>query len=383
MKWRCIDDAKASMQNAAHEATERIHTTSTLMAISVVRRLRQLIGAPLVGPFGVLNGTEDMEDAYHKVPRADADANVTIIAIWHPLWECWAYSESVTMLFGLSPAVLHFNRLPAFIVAVARRWLALPVISFFDDFRTFDLQMASPSVARWLRRIMEWLGWSFSDRKRYEPNVSVPFLGVVEDYSVAADDWVHLRPKEGRQEAIHKIVGDMYKRKRVSSGEALSLRGKWLHLCTTIPGRMARGHLFGLNDACTWDTPSWSPQLDHALCFMDAVMKLPIGRWISLVADHCDHYGLWTDASFSYQNPEYPSRLCFILSKRGSSGGWGAVLDVPETFFAQLPKRCTHITMAEALAPLVMLIFQGENLRGLSRTTPPFKEGGRTDPGFL
>ena len=86
MKWRCIDDAKASMQNSAHEATERIHTTSTLLAIAVVRRLRELIGAPLVGPFGVLNGTEDMEDAYHKVPRARrGSSNEPGLPVWESL----------------------------------------------------------------------------------------------------------------------------------------------------------------------------------------------------------------------------------------------------------------------------------------------------------
>ena len=45
------------------------------------------------------------------------------------------------LLFGLSGSVLLFNRVPSMLVAVARRWLAIPVHAFFDDFKIVDLRV--------------------------------------------------------------------------------------------------------------------------------------------------------------------------------------------------------------------------------------------------
>ena len=39
------------------------------------------------------------------------------------------------MLFGLMAAVLQFNRVSGLLVALARRWIALPVLGYFDDFK--------------------------------------------------------------------------------------------------------------------------------------------------------------------------------------------------------------------------------------------------------
>ena len=33
---------------------------------------------------------------------------------------------------------VHFNRIPALIVAFCRRWMAIPVQNFYDDFRIIE-----------------------------------------------------------------------------------------------------------------------------------------------------------------------------------------------------------------------------------------------------
>ena len=80
-----------------------------------------------------------------------------VVMIWHPgLWK-WVFGEARGLLFGLTGAVLNFNRVPAFITAVARRWLAIPVQHLFDDFRILDIQESNGSANRYFCFLLKQL----------------------------------------------------------------------------------------------------------------------------------------------------------------------------------------------------------------------------------
>ena len=81
-----------------------------------------------------------MWKAYRQIPCHPDQSRYMVVMVWHPLEKKYVFGETKGLLFGLAGSVLAFNRVPAFITAVARRWLAIPVQHFFDDFRLLDVQ---------------------------------------------------------------------------------------------------------------------------------------------------------------------------------------------------------------------------------------------------
>ena len=69
------------------------------------------------------------------------------VMVWHPDKKEWVFGESKGLLFGLTGAVLACSRVPALIAAIARRWLAIPVQDFFDDFRILDIAKSNGSAS--------------------------------------------------------------------------------------------------------------------------------------------------------------------------------------------------------------------------------------------
>lgn len=119
-KWRLIDDGLAASDNASFESSETIHTTSTNAGVAVLRFIRKTIGRPP---------------------------------------------------FGLTGSVLHFNRVPAHAIAVARRWLAIPVQGFLEDFKIIDTKASKGSADRWFDTLMKFHQWNCDPAKRSPPSV--------------------------------------------------------------------------------------------------------------------------------------------------------------------------------------------------------------------
>eukprot|EP00972_Heterocapsa_arctica_P112377 16431404-Heterocapsa_arctica.AAC.1 len=86
-----------------------------------------------------------MKRAYRQIPCNAAHQRYQIICVWHPLRREWMFAELRGLAFGLSVSVLHFNRVPAHLCAIARRWLAIPAVNFYDDIKLTALQRSSAS----------------------------------------------------------------------------------------------------------------------------------------------------------------------------------------------------------------------------------------------
>ena len=134
-KYRVIDNGRAGSQNDVTGAEERIHTCSSAASAAIARRFRGLLGTSLQGDMALRSSTEDMKSAFRQLPVHPESLRFTIIAVWHPEWNTWSFWRLFGMPFGLKGAVLDFNRVSAALLALARRWLAIPSLSFFDDFR--------------------------------------------------------------------------------------------------------------------------------------------------------------------------------------------------------------------------------------------------------
>ncbi len=105
-------------------------------------------------------------------------------------------------------------------------------------------------------------------------------LGNIEDYgAAAAADVFTLKPKEGRIEAIRDALVAALQLRRVSHSLLLPLRGKLLHASYTMPLRVGRGILQGLNEAIE-KREQWSPLLEMSIRFAIALLDLRLAKQI-------------------------------------------------------------------------------------------------------
>ena len=315
--------------------------------------------------------TQDMWKAYRQVPCHESQKAYMVVMVFHPTRKEWLYAEAKGLLFGLTGAVLAFNRIPAFIVAVARRWLAIPVQHYFDDFRIFDILKSKGSCNRFFcHLVQDILGYRVDAAKEQLPNNAAVFLGNVEDYYPSGEpaDTIVLKPKDGRAQAIEDEIIAHQKRRRLESGDAKKLRGRVIHLATTCAGKVGKGVLNHINDRAEGKTPPWHEDLDLNLSFLKRITQMvreeKIPRKISLVHRTSSEPRVWTDASFSIDGDGIPDcKLCAIIKPRPPALPKGIVLKVPPAILGLFHERKSQIHMGELLAPICAVLCWPELIR--------------------
>eukprot|EP00971_Amphidinium_carterae_P010935 215820-Amphidinium_carterae.1 len=136
-----IDNARASGHNAATAMAETIVTSTFDVPLQILRRIRVLHG-PL-HEMAPLPGSEDIEDAYRKIPVLLAHQRFSVVVSRQPshVGSGLQYGLLSSMAFGLKSAVVNFNRVPALLISALRRLLGVLLWHFFDD--TGYIQMQS------------------------------------------------------------------------------------------------------------------------------------------------------------------------------------------------------------------------------------------------
>ena len=181
-KWRMIDKANDG-HNQTFAAEEQIHTTSAAAAAAVSRQYRRLLVGRLRRSNSLRGASRDMKRAYKQICVDPEQQRFIIVVVWDYVARIWRFAISWALPFGLSGAVLHFNRVPSFIVAFCRRWLALPLQHFYDDFRLIEPLFTGGSGYKWFGSAAKVLGWAFDPDKDVPPCPTLPMLGNLEDWS--------------------------------------------------------------------------------------------------------------------------------------------------------------------------------------------------------
>ena len=357
-KWRLIDNGRAGEHNATYEAGETIHTTCTSAGVSMASRFRKILGKPLRKDYSLCISTQDMWKAYRQIPCHPDQIKFMIIIAWHPSEKKWVYGETKALLFGLTGAVLAFNRVPTFIVALARRWLAIPVQNFFDDFRITDLEIANGSANRFLcLLVQEVLGLVIDAGKEQPPSHKAVFLGNIEQYKVPGEaDAMMVAPKPGRSQSINALIVKALAEMKLTPGDAKTLRGKIIHYASACAGRVAKGILHFINEQAMAQRSEWSEGLMFNLLFLQQLLTLTIPRIIPLNPVHAKRARIWTDASFHVDSAGIPiCKLCGIISTQGMAPE-GFVATVPPSLIASFQERKQQIHMGELLAPVCSIL---------------------------
>jgi hypothetical protein len=208
------------------------------------------------------------------------------------------------------------------------------------------------------------LGWTLDPEKEQVPSQSITFLGVVEDYFPSDEtgnrlvDCVVLRPKEGRVEEILKSIKSHKEQRRLSSGEAKTLRGRIINYANTCAGRVGKGILHYVNERAAEVSPLWSEDLSFNLDFLQIILELKIHRAVSIVRGPRRGLRMWTDASFSFDDQGVPRcQLCAIVQpKELGSKPVGIVIYVPPRIIGLFDERKQQIHMGELLAPMCAVL---------------------------
>jgi hypothetical protein len=223
-KWRCCDNGRTSGTNACLGSRETI-TCERASFPAVVARLLARTWPPTMPLPSMRIGTEDMEAAYRRLPCAHPET--TVVMIWDPAREAVAYYTMYGHNFGLSAAVLSFNRVSQLVATVARRFFGVAVAAYFDDFCVVEPEFAGDTGKRVLGALTRLLGIEFSPKKKVNMKVSSPFLGVISDFShFSSQGRMVLRPKPSRikdlVESLQLFLADDF----MPAAEADAMAGK-------------------------------------------------------------------------------------------------------------------------------------------------------------
>ena len=168
-----------------------------------------------------------------------------VIAVWCFEALEWVFFQFWTMPFGLAGAVLDFNRVSAFFVVAARRWLGIRVLGFYDDFKITEPRECVPSAEAIFCDFVHWFGLKLDDAKAQWMSFVTKFLGSFEIFDCeGSPDLLAFIPIDDRVKSISETITEILNVGRVPLGRLSFLRGRLTHLASSMTGRL--GHSVGL-----------------------------------------------------------------------------------------------------------------------------------------
>ena len=356
--WRVIDNGNTSETNDAFGSDETIHTTNNAVSFAVLQRLRQLVGVPLMGEFGVLLSSKDMKGAYRQMPVLEAHSQFSIICVYVPSLGQWMFCELWGLAFGLASAVIQFNRFPTLLCALARRWLALPLVAFFDDFKLTELVCGKQSGWSFLAALIKFLGPTFDPEKDSLPSTMIKFLGNVEDLQLLPEDKAYMYPSDARRQRVKAALQLVLSSEHLPSGTASSVLGQLVSMSGAYEGRVGRGQLHFLRQRTSSVEVVLSEELKSEINFQLHLVDICPKRCVRLVPSEQSRFVVYTDASYGSVKDKSRSvlRLGWVVLDQLSGQAQGWTCDVPTTVMDLLPEQDTYIAYGEAFAPLLCLL---------------------------
>jgi hypothetical protein len=201
-------------------------------------------------------------DAYHGCPNDPTQLCFCVVAIMNPHTKKIEFYPSYTHLFGLTAAVVNFNRLPELLTAVARRIGIATTWHFFDDQGTLDFaedegrvrnrKVATQTSPRrkcrpqaFVQELLKLVGRPFKESKHQAPCQRQVHLGLLNDFVDFKDGEISIKPRVGKIDELLLVLKDLKTRKphAASAAEILHLAGSLVFLLYSCFDKVARGGL--------------------------------------------------------------------------------------------------------------------------------------------
>ncbi len=356
--FRAIDDGLFAGHNQATILRVRVHTVDVAMVASVARRYfkhlpaLQTFANEADGHVLFVGGTDDEKSAYRWRPVSDKHAGLTVVAYWDYERRRVRYLQLIGHPFGLSAAVVSYNRGPELLTAAARRILSIPTAHFYDDHLVLGTSLEKSSGQKGLRLLAKLTGTQFDDTKHKDMRPAFVFIGCFVNAWAAFSDLILLvLPKRGRAESIKELMPAHMRRGRLTAAEAATLRGKTSFAGSQLTGRAMRGCERALIKREHADS---STAIDDNLLltfeFIASALDLLPPRRI-----HLTHVAsrrpliLYSDAEYTVNKPMGFGFLVFAPWLARPLGGFGVV---PDDLTQQFETRMTQIAIGETLAAI-------------------------------
>ena len=378
LRDRVIDNAKKGKQNSAASFKETIFTASVdffgevlaawiaevaweLQGVSSKEEAQKVLDA-LPEWFRPIFGLDDMPDAYRGVPLHPDDSNVAIVAVWDEAIKAWKFAISRSMLFGLSAAVLHFNRKPTLLVAASRRFFAVAATAFFDDIMTLALACAENSEKKAIFMLLNSVGCPHAPEKS-APNASTrTWIGISACLSeVATAGYYSLKPTESSINAVVNGCKEAIAKKHLTKDEAASLRGKASWASSHSAGRCGRIGMEVLKRKQYHGPAALTQEECRALVFLAGVSRTLPAKRVFVAGSSGPPVVIYSDASCEPEDPV--PKMGWVIFRPGARPRGRASI-MSSTAFGSLNERRQQIFPGEVFAAYSALFEHKEELQG-------------------
>ena len=353
---RAIDNGKSNGANRATRLYETVTTPSfaftavTARAFTAVARADDAAVPPPVLTVALC----DLTMAYRTIPTCQ------------PWYGCFAFYNPDSAPprpeiyytpghnFGLTAAVVNFNRYPEAVVIVTRALLDTPCDHYFDDFIIVDVDAGEDTALAAVKAIVTAFGSprrpselirapELDPGKEQPTATSNTVLGIITDFSaVPTDGEVLFRPDPERVRAVLAEYRAAFVRGIMLPAEAGKLRGKLYFTLSSTYANVGRAATLALVQRQYRDKDTSflaGSDLHHSLLFFaallsnDATTGEPIlpPLTVPVVPDSTPPLLVYTDAAFSLRRTrrKLSGALCEDQRARHLGGGLGIVVYDP------------------------------------------------------
>ena len=252
-KWRCIDDGRRSKHNGATTLHERITCGRADFPVLVAREFARRMQAHARKAKSTVrkpphrlrmrHGTNDLRAAYRRVPTSQPE--YTLVAVWNEDEQQVCYCEVPGHNFGLTSAVVNFNRFPELVVAAAARRLWVVTEHYFDDNDTCEPSWAGDSGQDCLVELCGngFFGLAFDPGKHVRMSTSNEYLGVESSLSRAHEGILEMDVSVKRRKKMRELAVSTRASGKLGSGLAASIFGKARFMMSPCYGSLGKACL--------------------------------------------------------------------------------------------------------------------------------------------
>jgi len=299
-RWREVDDGKRSLHNACTYLIERIQCEDIMSPdrySKVVYYFWQRLPKHMRSTKFQLHGfTEDLKRAYRQCAVALEHLRYSVIA-----WRCnneVTFTVLLALAFGLSSAVLQFNRVSRFLTHAVRRYMLFLVMNYYDDFCGLATPARAPHNKASLYSFIENFGLHLDKGKGSEPGPEWKWLGAMKKI---VHDIVYTSMEDER---IRDMIADLHKvaeSNYMSPSLAGKLFGKYNFITIAFAHKAGRAAIrpFCKRQYLKYEDKDWrlTQQIWYAIQWMIKMMNTLPQRVVYLWDKERPMYGIFTDAS--------------------------------------------------------------------------------------
>ena len=297
-KTRCVDDFSRSHVNSCVQVTEapKPHTVDVLASLL----MQAMTSSPNTEEWCVR--TLDLKDAYRQCAISTSSFPFSHIVVREPSTGLPKVFKMLALPFGSIKSVHAFLRIAHSLWFLASCALDVMWTNYFDDYVCCCARSEANHLSMTIHAFFRLLGWSFAETgsKAVDFDIMCKALGVNIDVSPMRQGTVLIDNTEARKKELGEFIEKVVSTKKLSSVDALKLRGRMQFTAGQLFGRVAKTCLARVtNHAYRSSTSEASDALISSLVLFKKFLLAQKPR--AVTAALLQTWLVFTDASFEQE----------------------------------------------------------------------------------